>query len=99
MEAQFLNSKSEATKFVIPLLTSIVITLFLFYIDEGFYNFNWMLNIGNWIVFLVYVSVIYGVQLLLILPLFRFAPEIILFASKFFLIILFVLFLTFIIFT
>ena len=36
------------------LLTSLLIVLFLFYIDEGYYNFTWMFQAGNWIVFFVY---------------------------------------------
>jgi len=39
--------------------------MFLFNIDEGYYNFKWMLHIGNWFAFLVYVSFILGAQLLL----------------------------------
>ena len=37
---------------------SVLVALFLFFIDEGYYNFNWMLDIGNWIVFVVYVLMI-----------------------------------------
>jgi len=36
----------------------------LFFIDEGYYNFNWMTNIGNWIAFIIYVSAIFLGQLL-----------------------------------
>ena len=51
-------------------ISSVIIVLFLFYIDEGFYNFRWMLNIGNWIAFSIYFTVIYFFQLLvyLLLP-------------------------------
>jgi hypothetical protein len=38
---------------------SIIFTLFLFYIDEGYYNFDWMQSLENWIVFIPYVAVIY----------------------------------------
>ncbi len=47
------------------LLYAILITLFLFYIDEGYYNFNWMKERGAWIIFSIYVLLIYGLQLLI----------------------------------
>jgi len=87
MKAQTAQHKAEAKKYILPLFISIVTTLFLFYIDEGFYNFKWMLNIGNWIAFLVYVAAIFGVQLLFILPVFRFFPKFIMAVAKFILII------------
>lgn len=98
MKAKTTTSEGEIAKFIWPLLIAVVITLFLFYIDEGFYNFKWMLNIGNWIAFLIYVSVIYGAQLILTLPLFRFAPQFILTVTKFILIILGILFLALVVF-
>ncbi|HAQ21441.1 MAG TPA: hypothetical protein DCR40_19755 [Prolixibacteraceae bacterium] len=98
MKTQKSTPTSESGKFIWPLLIATVITLFLFYIDEGYHNFRWMLNVGNWIAFLFYVAVIYGVQLLLTLPFFRFAPKFIIAATKFILIILAALFLTFIVF-
>lgn len=47
-----------------PLISAVVITLFLFYIDEGFYNFKWMLDLGNWIIFSIYVMLLFLPQLL-----------------------------------
>lgn len=44
--------------------SSLFITLLLFYIDEGHYNFNWMSRIGNWIPFIVYIAAIFSGQLL-----------------------------------
>jgi hypothetical protein len=35
-------------------ITSLLIVMFLFYIDEGYYDFRWMKDIGNWIAFFVY---------------------------------------------
>ena len=98
MKTQMLSSKSETAKFIWPLLIAVVITLFLFYIDEGFYNFKWMLNIGNWIAFLLYVAAIYVVQLILILPVYRAAPEFILTSGKIIFVILVLLLLTFVVF-
>lgn len=36
-----------------PLL-AMVLTSYLFYLDEGHYNFEWTKNLGNWIVFALY---------------------------------------------
>jgi len=98
MKTQTFQSETEAKKFLFPLYISIIITLFLFYIDEGFYNFKWMLNLGAWLVFFFYVSVIYVAQLILIVPVFRFAPKFILTVTRIILIILAVLFLAFVVF-
>ena len=44
------------------LIISVVATLFVFYIDEGFYNFQWMKSWGNWIVLIIYAGIIFLVQ-------------------------------------
>ena len=44
---------------------ALVYTLFLFYIDEGYNDFRWMNDLGNWIIFVVYLSVISGTLILL----------------------------------
>lgn len=41
---------------------AIIFTFILFYIDEGYYDFRWMKEWGNWIVFLLYVGLIYVFQ-------------------------------------
>lgn len=41
---------------------AIIFTFLLFYIDEGYYDFRWMKEWGNWIVFLLYVGVMYVFQ-------------------------------------
>jgi hypothetical protein len=45
--------------------TSILLTMFLFYIDEGYYNFNWMLKWSNWFAFLLYAVPLFGFQVLI----------------------------------
>jgi putative effector of murein hydrolase len=45
-------------------ISTILITLFLFFIDEGNYNFEWMANWGNWIVFFVYAFPVFFAQVL-----------------------------------
>jgi hypothetical protein len=47
----------------IYLFTAVVITLFLFYIDEGYYSFQWMTSLGAWIIFAIYTSFFLGTQL------------------------------------
>jgi len=98
MRLQTLPVNNESLKFILPLLNALLLTLFLFYIDEGFYDFRWMLNIGNWIVFLFYIAAIYVVQLIFILPVYRFAPDFILISLKIFFVISFLMLLTFMVF-
>jgi hypothetical protein len=50
----------------IPLALSVLVTLFLFYIDEGYYNFKWMLDIGNWFIFMIYVFFLFSAQVVVI---------------------------------
>ncbi len=49
-----------------PLLSALFITLFLFYIDEGYYNFKWMLKATNWSAFIIYFVPLFGIPFLLI---------------------------------
>ena len=44
------------------LIISVVASLFLSYIDEGYYNFQWMKFWGNWIVLIIYAGIIFLVQ-------------------------------------
>ncbi len=52
---------------VMYLFTTIIITMSLFYVDEGFYNFNWMQSAGNWVTFFIYGTSIFIGQLLVFL--------------------------------
>lgn len=45
-------------------LLAVLLTTFLFFIDEGYYNFNWMLSWGNWVVFIIYTTVIIAFQVI-----------------------------------
>lgn len=49
----------------VPVLVSICITQFLFFIDEGYYDFRWMKSFGNWIVFFIYAGFLFGGQVLI----------------------------------
>lgn len=48
---------------LILLISAIIITIFLFFIDEGYYDFRWMSDAGNWIPFFIYLVVIFILQL------------------------------------
>lgn len=39
-------------------------TVILVFIDEGAYNFNWIYNWGNWVVYFIYVLGIFTGQIL-----------------------------------
>ncbi len=86
MKSQSIQNKNESAKFIFPLLVAVTITSILFYIDEGFYNFKWMLNVGNWIAFFIYTAGIYLLQLIFILPFYKLAPQFIIDSGKIFLV-------------
>jgi len=45
-----------------PLASTLGIILFLFFIDEGYYDFRWMANTGNWVVFFIYFIILLPIQ-------------------------------------
>ncbi len=67
MHQTMTNTRYDRIPLLMYLITTIVITLSLFYVDEGFYNFNWMTNPGNWYVFLIYGTAIFAGQILIYL--------------------------------
>ncbi len=58
-----MNKVSKEVK--VQLIIAVALTLFLCYIDEGFYNFNWMLEWDNWLAFVIYVALFWAIQMLL----------------------------------
>ncbi|MDX2196546.1 MAG: hypothetical protein NW207_09020 [Cytophagales bacterium] len=46
------------------IINTLLVTLFLFYIDEGYYNFKWMKNPLTWIGYFIYCLAIFSGQLL-----------------------------------
>lgn len=50
------RSRAKSLHPALLMTSAVLITLFLFYIDEGYYSFKWMQNAGNWIMFGVYAS-------------------------------------------
>ena len=58
------KTHSQNNGLTVLIASSILITTFLIFIDKGYYIFEWMTSIENWIVFLVYAVAILAGQLL-----------------------------------
>lgn len=41
---------------ITPFIISVLVSAFLFYIDEGYYNFNWIYEPWNLVVFAIYIA-------------------------------------------
>lgn len=63
MSASITPNKKKEYIAVYALLT-ILVTTFLCFIDEGNFNFNWIYNWGNWVVFIIYAFGIFSGQIL-----------------------------------
>ena len=48
-----------------PLVSTFIIVMFLFFIDEGYYDFRWMKEWGNWLVFVIYMIIFLPIQWLI----------------------------------
>ena len=46
-------------------IATFVVVMFLFYIDEGYYDFRWMNEWGNWVVFCIYLILVFPLMWLL----------------------------------
>lgn len=67
MQQTMTNSSYDRVPVMTYFITTIIITMSLFYIDEGYYDFRWMTSWGNWFVFFIYGTVIFAFQLLMYL--------------------------------
>lgn len=56
---------------IILLISAVLVTNFLFFIDEGYNDFRWMRRAGNWFVFLIYVVGLFVLQMLFFEMVFR----------------------------
>ena len=56
---------NRSKQMLISVVTALSITLFLFYIDEGYYDLRWMKEPGNWMIFVVYVLFMLGGQIMI----------------------------------
>jgi uncharacterized membrane protein len=59
------NEVTNNSQFQLAMITLVLVNV-LFFIDEGFYNFYWMLNWGNWLAFILYFTVLYSIQVALL---------------------------------
>ena len=55
-------TRSIQTKPVIYFLSTVVVVNILFFIDEGYYDFRWMADLGNWLAFAIYFAVLFLAQ-------------------------------------
>ncbi len=63
-----MSKESSLSKSILyQLVIAVVFTNILFFIDEGFYNFHWMNNLGNWLAFGLYTGVIFLFQWIILL--------------------------------
>ncbi len=62
MTARILSHSKQGENIALPLISSLLITLFLFFIDEGYYNFDWMFSTFNWVPFFIYAFCIFTAQ-------------------------------------
>lgn len=56
--------KTNSKDILILAFIAMLITSFLFFIDEGYYDFRWTKNPGNWLVFFIYAAPIFLLELL-----------------------------------
>ena len=52
------NTSKAIRDIKVILLSTLLITQFLFFIDEGYNDFRWMKSIGNWVVYFLYFGII-----------------------------------------
>lgn len=62
MKSTMLRLKPD---FIFPLLISVILTLYAFYVDEGKYNYNGILEFTNLFFLGVYVLLFFGIQKLI----------------------------------
>lgn len=65
MQTPNITASNEAKNVVIYLLSSILFTNILFFIDEGYNSFYWMTKAGNWFAFGIYVFVLFAIQVVI----------------------------------
>jgi hypothetical protein len=59
------RSVNQKLDYIIPFVLALLVTGFLFFIDEGYYDMRWAEDPGNWFVFFVYSGIMLGGQLLI----------------------------------
>ena len=64
MESNTLTISKTSNSFLINCIVALVVTTILFFIDDGYYNFNWTLHLSNWVFFVIYMVSIFLAQTL-----------------------------------
>jgi len=64
MEVSKTHAVSTERDLNILWLFAALVTLFLFFIDEGYYDFRWMKSLGNWLFFVLYCMILFLAELL-----------------------------------
>jgi len=61
MESNTLTISKTSNSFLINCIVALVVTTILFFIDDGYYNFNfnWTLHLLNWVFFVIYIVSIF----------------------------------------
>lgn len=54
--------QTRHTKPLIYLISTFLVVNVLFFVDEGFYDFRWMGQVGNWVAFVIYFAVLFLAQ-------------------------------------
>jgi hypothetical protein len=62
MNTSILSFKQRDVEIIVPFISTMGILMFLFFIDEGYYDFRWMVDIGNWVVFFIYFIILFPLQ-------------------------------------
>jgi hypothetical protein len=55
-QIQTYNQKHDVLKVI---SCNVLVILFLFFIDEGYYDFRWAFSIGNWVAFGLYFAIFF----------------------------------------
>ena len=65
------ENKNYNRSILIPVIVAFFTANLLFFIDEGYYDFRWMLKPWNWVIFFIYSAFLFSGQLLIKYSLFR----------------------------
>lgn len=52
-------------------------TMYLFYLDEGYFDFSWMNNVVNWVFYFIYSMLLFSGQLFLFYVILKHMPAVI----------------------
>ena len=61
------NTTPKNKNLSLVILSSVLLTFFIAFIDEGYYNFQWMSDPGSWVAFMVYTSLFFCILYLIFL--------------------------------